>query len=804
VSDLLTDLRLAARSLARNRGTSLIVVLTLALGIGANTVVFSFASGILLAPLPYPRADRLVRIETVRGGEAGPISLREIADLRARGDLFTDVAAHGKGDGGYNLSGSGRPEEVPALLCTHNLFAVLGVDLALGTPWPEEGDRLRNYSVVLGHDLWQTRWGGSPEFLAETLTLDGAGLYRVYGVAPRGFDYPSGQRLWRSLAFYDLDLEDRGARYYLGLARLRPGVTRAAAQQAVTTLAQELAASFPTTNAGVGFRLVPLAELYVGRARPYLLLLLGAVGFVLAIASANVAGLLVARAIGKSRETAVRRALGAGRWRIIRPWLVEGLLCGLAGGAVALGLGLLGARFLRTLLAVELPPWMAIGLDARVLLLTLAAALGAGLATAAVPAWHASGGRLSAALGASARGATEGRGRRSARGALVVVQVVTTAVLLVGAGLTVKSFRALARADLGFRPEGLLTLRVNLGWRAYDDDEKIRRYFRQLLDRLAALPGVAGVATDSNPPLGGVVDRPTVTLEGQSPDEQRRSPYVNRKIVSPGYFALMGIDLLAGRVFDERDAPQDPPVVVVSRRAAAALWPGGRPLGRRLKFGAADSAWPWLEVVGVVDDVHQERVGAGPGLDVYADLFQLPDLNAFVLLRTEVAPETLAAAANEAALAIDPDQATWEPAAMERRVAASLWQPRLAGTLCALFAVLASLLAAVGIYGVLAHAVRERRRDLGVRRALGAPAAQVLRAVLADTLRRLAAGLALGLPMAWALARLVRGLLYETSAADPVVFLAAAAGLVAVALVAAWAPARQALRVDPVAALREE
>ena len=799
---MMREIRLGLRTLIRRWRMTSLVILTLTLGIGANTVIFSFASGILLEPLPYPDPDRLVRIESVRGGEAGKISLRDILDLQERLDLFDDIAAHSLGDSGYNLSGVGRPEEVSAILCTRNLFSILGVRLALGTPWPEEGDRLRNHSVVIGHDLWQRRWGGDERVLDEIMTLDGADLYRVYGVTPRGFGYPSGQQLYRSLAYYDLDYEDRAIRAYLGLGRLLPGVSLTQARIELDRVAKDLAREFPDSNANLAFRVTPLVELYVGEARPYLLLLLGAVGFVLALACANVANVLIVQAIDQGRTNAVRRALGASGWQIVRLWLIEGLLYGILGGALALAVAHFGLRLLRRLLGVDLPHWMEITLDGRVLFFTLAISLLVGLITALLPAWQAARGVSLATP--SARGSSEGRRQRSARGVLVTAQIAITVVLLIGAGLMVQSFRALQRADLGFQPDSLLTFRVNLGWMAYSEADQTRNYFRQLIDSLSALPGVVGVATNSNLPLGGAPDRRSVTLEGQSIDEQQRNPFVNRKVVSPGYFELMGVSLLTGRVPDGGDPMDGPPVAVVSRRTAESLWPGKSPIGQRLKFGRPGSRMPWMEVVGLVENVQIERVGGPAGLDVYVDLFQRPDHNAFVLVRTETDPMALSRRADEIALEIDPDQSTWEHVAMERRIADNLWRQRLSGTLVSLFAALAAVIAGVGIYGVLSQTVRRRRREIGIRMALGAQGGDVVRLILTDSLRWVLAGTALGLAAAFGLGRLIRSLLYSTSASDPLTFLSVPLVLVLLALAASWAPTLRAVRVNPATTLHDE
>lgn len=798
---LVFDLRNVLRSMVRHGRSTAVVVATLAIGIGANIVIFSFAKAILLTPLPYPDADRLVRIETVRGGELGPVSLRELRDVEDRLSLFEGIAAHGYGNGGYNLSGGGTPEEIPALLATHNLFEVLGVELALGTTWPEEGDRLRNHSVVLGHGLWQRRWGGDPAALDGTLTLDGADLYRVYGVAPEGLDYPGGKHIYRSIAFRDLDVEDRSSRFYRGLGRLRSDVTPRQAQQALAAVAADLAMSYPDTNRGVEYALTPLTELYVGPARPYLVLLLVAVGLVLLLAVANVASISAARALAGARETTVRRALGAGRWGIVRPWLLEGLMCGLLGCLAAVGLATAGVPILRALIGVDLPHWMQIDVDHVVLAYALGLALASGLATVAIPAWQASRRSLTDGLGLNTRAPIGGT---HAQGGLLVAQVAIAVLLVIGAGLTVGGFRALSNTDVGFDSEDRLTFRVNLGWRAYDVADKTRNYFRQLIEGLEALPGVVSVATNSNLPFGGVFDRRQITLEGQDAVDQQDNPFVNRGVVSPGYFEMMNIALLRGRVPGTKDVPDGPAVAVVNQRAAEALWPGRDPVGQRLKFGDPESERPWLEVVGVVANVAQERIGETPGLDVYVDLFQRPDHNAFVVVRGGGPPEALARAANAVALDIDPDQSTWQPVALSRRVGDSIWKERMAGTLVSLFSILAVVVAAVGLYGLLARIVQGSRREIGVRMALGGSLRQVLGGVLMGTFVRVGIGIAIGIGAALLVERGLQRLFDGQLILDPMTFVVAPAALLLVAVLASWGPIRQAAGVEPMTVLREE
>ena len=794
------DLKIGFRSIRRQWRVSSVVIVTLALGIGVNAVIFSFVNAVLLNPLPFPEADRLLRLTSMRGGEQGEISLRDIEDLKQRSGIFVDIAVHGQGNGGYNLSGQGRPEEIPALLCSRNLFAVLGVEPALGGVWPEEGDRLRNHSVVLSYDLWKRTWGGDPAVLERVLTLDGADLYRVYGVAPPGLDYPMGMRLYRSIAFRDLDWEDRSQRIYTGLARIRPGVTVEQVRSELSRVSNDLAGEHPDSNAGLRFAATPLREVYVGEARPFLLLLTGASAFVLAIACANVAAVILARSLGEGRKTAIRSALGASRWRIVRMWLAEGILLGTGGGLLAVLLATGGVGLLRALL-VDLPHWMVIRVDLNVLAATAAVSIVCGLLTTLTPALQASRVALVASLGGGSRGSSERRW--ASRSTLVVAQVAVTMVLLVGAGLMVRSFQALQNEDLGFRQESTLTFRVNLGWRSYPPGDQRVNYFKTLLERLQALPAVEEVASNSNPPMGGITDRPGVTLEGQSRMQQQTNPYVNRKYVSPSYFRLAQVGLVRGRTFEPSDALDTQPVTVVSHSAAEALWPDGDVLGKRLKLEVPGLNVIWLEVIGIVEDVQQDRVGGEPGLDVYVSVYQLPNLNAFVMMRTHIDPELLVAQADEVALGIDPDQSTWQYRSMQGRVDDSLWQQRLAGALVSSFAVLAALLAAVGIYGVLAYEVRKRSREIGIRLALGAERSSISAHVMRDASLLVALGLAVGLPLALALSQSIRSLLFEISSIDAASYLAALILIALAALAATCGPAWRASRIDPAVVLKD-
>jgi putative ABC transport system permease protein len=791
-------LRAAFRPLRRHPVASLVVIATIALGVGANTAVFCFVDAILLEPLPYPDADRLVTIRSSIGGETGPISLQDVEDIKegAQG-LFDGIAVHGDGEGGYNLSGDGPPEEIPAVLCSGNLFDVLGVRPLIGGAWPAEFDRQRNYSVVLTHGLWQRRWGGDPGILDATLSLDGLEGYRIYGVMPPGFRYPGRQELFRSIAFYDLVAGDRSRRFYYGLGRLSPGASLPAAAEALRSLSRRLELEFPDTNAGVRFEIRPLEEHYVGETRSTLLLLLSAVGSILLIAGANVANILLARTLGRRRELAVRAALGAGRWRLGAQVLTESLILSVAGGIAGAALAFAWVDLLQASLGADLPPWMEVRVDARVLLFTLGITVIAGLVAGLLPSIRAARLDVRAELGAGSR--STGSRHRLARW-LVVGEVSLAIVLLFGALLVVRSFRSLMAADPGFDPDRLLTFQVRLGWKAYEEAARSFAFWRALLERLDALPGVEAASLSSSPPYTEPLTNP-ISLEGQSIDEQQRNPWISYIYVDDDYFRTMGIPLLAGRGFDRRDTPDGQRVTVVSRATAERLWPGENPLGKRIKFDRPDSRWPWMEVVGVVGGVRHRGVTEAPGLELYVSPFQNPYLSAYLVLRTSLPPLSLAKAAEQTVLSIDPDQSSYDFVPMRERMTAAVWQRRLASRLFGLFAALAVSLTAVGLYGLLDHAVRERRREIGVRMALGAAPAAMVRAVLGDALRLVGAGAVLG-SLAWlAIGRAVRVFLFDVGPFDPATLSAALCGAAAIAILAALPPALRAASVDPLVAL---
>lgn len=804
----LDDLRLAARTMRREWRFTAIAALTLAVGIGPNSAIFSVVHSLLLAPLPFPASDRLVRIEAERGGEAAQLSYREVRDMRERLASLVDGVAAYTDQGQYNASGEGAPEELVSTITTGDLFAVLGVPLQRGAPWPELLDRTREFKVVISHGLWQRRFGARPDILGHTMTLDGAAGYEIVGVTPPGFAFPGRADVYRSngIAPEPSAYENRADRGRWGVARLRDGVSVQQLQQALVPVALELQRTFPASNTGITYRVRPLRDLYVGEARAYLWLVSVAVGLVLLVACANVANLMLARALGREREVSVRLALGATRAGVARLQVAEALVLAALAALLGLAMGALALRTLTALIRLDFPIWLSIRGSTETVIFTIVLATLASVLSAVLPTLLAGRGDLTTSLKAGGRGSSASPYQRRLRSALVLLEVGLAVVLMAGAGLLVRSFRALSATSPGFRTDSLLTFRVELGWRAYPGLATKARFERALLGNLAELPGVTAVGLISNLPLDGRPKTDTrITLVGQTSEAQQANPFVNVRGASPGALSVLGIPLERGRLLRATDHDSAARVALVSRATAERLWPGRDPVGERVLLGSTDSTvTPWRTIVGVVRDVRHDALSAGPSVDVYVPLEQYDTGSLYVLVRAGGDVRALAGAATASVARIDPNQSTFDVRTMEDRVADRVWVPRLAGAVFSAFGLVTALLAAIGVSAVQGYAVAARTREFGVRQAIGASPAAISRDVVLGGLRLVGGGTLLGLALALALAPLARRYLYDTSVADlptlGIVLLASAA----VAVAASWLPVRRALAISPVEALRDD
>jgi predicted permease len=796
---LLQDLRYALRTLGRAPGFTLAAVLTLALGIGATSAIFSVVHGVLLRPLPYAEPDRLVRIYgTYPEFGRTSTSLPDFLDWRREARTVPQMAARHASV--LNLTGAGEPQQLLVDRVTANFWETLRVTPALGRAFTPDEERPGNTDVVvLADGFWRRQFAGDPSVVGRVLTLNGR-PYEVIGVAPAGF------RFLRDVDLYAPVVQDtaapRRAEYLDVIGRLAPGATVEQASAELATISQRLAEQYPGTNATIRSELVGMHADVVSAVRPALLVFMGAVALVLLVACANVANLLLVRAAGREREMAVRAAIGAGRGRLVRQMLTESVLLALLGGALGLLGAHVGVSLLRDAEVAFLPRLHELGVDATATAFAFGVAVVTGLLFGLAPALRLSSARLHAALKDGARGAAGGAVARF-RNALVLAEVALALVLLVGAGLLVRSFDRLNRVDLGFEPQGILTYRVTLPAARYAEADQLPPVFDQLLERTRAIPGVRGASLSNGLPMGGagyiswsIANRPP--RESVMEDAQ---PFN----VSPDHFRLLGIPLRSGRLFTAADAPGAPTVALVNDEFVRRHLDGRDPVGMRLTFGdPSNPESTWWTIVGVVGDVAQEGVTAEPYPQVYRPIAQAPTRGVAVAIRTAGDPLQVAAAARAALRQVDPELPLSDLRTMDDRIGEDLAQPRVGVLLLSVFAAVALALAAIGIYGVIAYGVAQRTREIGIRLALGASTADVRRLVVRQGMVPVLLGVAAGIVGALALTRLMTGLLYGVSATDPLTYALVAFFLAGVALVASWLPARRATRVQPVVALRQE
>lgn len=817
---LLQDLRYALRSFRRSPGFTAVAVFTLALGLGAATAIFSVVNGVLLRPLPYPDPDAVVRISNSwEGTPRAQLSPAEYFDYRDRSDAFAAFGVYATGQE-MNLTGSGSPERLQASYLTAGVFPALGVEPALGRAFtPEEdrpgGDRV----VVLSHGLWRRRFGGSPDVVGQRITLDGVS-YAVIGVMPADFRLPedfgagAATELFVPLRYDRTTVPNRSRHFLLAVGRLKGGMTVERARQSLRAIAAQFVRDYPDAYpAEMRFTatVVPLREEVLGAVRPALLVLLGAVGSLLLIACANVAGLLLSRADVRRREFAIRTALGAGRGRLVRQLLVESVILAVLGGAFGLLLAAWGTHALVAAEPGDIPRMENVGLDVRVLGFALAISVATGLAFGLAPALRAGRSDLHGALKeGGGRGPTAGAARQRSQRLLVVGETALTLMLLFGAGVLARSFVNLRRVDPGFHSEHVLTGRVALPRSRYQDPPEVTRFYRQLVDRLAHLPGVSAAGAVSSLPLASTLGDLGVHIEGRQVAEGDVSPRGYWQVVTPGYFRALGMQMLRGRAIEATDDERAPGVVVINEAMAHLYWPNENPIGRRFELGGG--AGPgWVTVVGIVGDVRHGSLDVAPQPQMYLPHAQFRVWGSgaaisgmTIVLRTTGDPVQLAAAVRREVQALDPDLPVSDVRTMEQVVSSSLARPRFMTLLLSLFAGVALTLAAVGLYAVMAYSVSRRRHEIGIRMALGARGGQVAGMVIRQGLTLALAGIAIGLVGNLAFRRFLKSLLFEVGVADPLTLVGVSALLAGVAFVACYLPARRATRVDPAIALRDE
>lgn len=805
------DLVYGARIFLKKPGFTLIAVLTLALGIGANTAIFSIINTVLLNPLPYQDPDRLMMVwehNLPRSRAMNVVNPGNFIDWQKQSSAFEDMG--GLYDSMINLTGMGDPEELPIQYVTPNILSMLGVRALHGRIFvPEDGKPDSDGVIVLGYGLWQRRFGGDPQIVNRTINLNGR-QRTVVGIMPPNFKLfikemsltGKSPELWSQFQITP-EMQQRRGRFMRVIGRLRPGVTVESARHEMSAIGNRLEKEYPEFNTGWSVNVVPLGDQLTGEVKKSLWILMAAVGFVLLIASANVANLQLARVVTREKELAIRQAMGAGRWRIIRQLLTENIMLALLGGAVGIMLAIWAIELLPTVIPRELMQLDNVVIDQRVLWFTAGISLLTGLIFGIYPAWPSSGRDLNDLLKDSGKGA--GAGLRSHRlsSVLVIVQVALALVLLVGAGLLIRSLIRLQSIDPGFHTDNLLTARISLPLSKYTEGSQRTQFFKQIVEKFSRMPGVQSAGAISFLPFGSTGAATSFSIIGRPDPLPGQDPVTDVRVIDEHYFETMKIPLIEGRVFNAREADQDSDTIIINQTLASQFFPGESPIGRKIVVNMKDDNQP-SEIIGVVGDVRHTTLDDTVRAMVYWPHPQLAYPFMTLVVRAEGDPESIVSGMRNQVRSLDPEQPISNVATMNQLLTESVGKARFATFLLSLFALLALMLATVGIYGIISYAVSQRTHEIGIRMALGASASDILRMVIVQGMSLTVIGAVIGVLASIGLMRYLSSQLYQISAFDNSTYLSGVLLLSIVALIACWLPARRATRVDPMVALRYE
>ncbi len=804
------DIKFGWRAIIKSPGFTAIAVIALALGIGANTAIFSIADAFLLKPLNIPDPEHLVIVGAVRPGatsDINSVSAADFADWKQQTKSFA-------GMGGFqwdevSLTGAGLPEKVQGFRVTSNLFELCSERPLYGRTFlPEEEQPGHDGVVVIGQKLWERRFGADPRIIGQEVHLDGR-PYTVVGIMSRTFDFPQLAELWVPMAFTPQQWTDRKSHVMWPVAKLGPGSTIASANVEMKAIAQRFSDAYPDSNHNWGAKVESIRIFELGDFTvQYTLMLLGAVGFVLLIVCANVANLQLVRGASRHKEMAIRMALGGSRWRLVRQLLTESVIVGLTGAA----LGLLFAKWAVNLVVVNMPPdvakfipgWYQIRMDSRAMLFTMIAGVVAGIISGLLPAFQGSRIDVNEALKEGGRSSSSGRGRHRLRNGLVVAQVTLATILVIGSGLLVRGFRTILSFNQGFQPQTILTASLNLPDNRYTKPEQRTMFYSQVLERLGGMPGVQGAAFTSWVPYGSGGGWAQFTIEGRPWRDASEVPTASSLAVSPNYLQLVHVPLIRGRSLTEQDTAEAPTVTLISQSMARKYWPGDDPIGHHIKVGGNDSKNPWMTIVGVVGDVKMDWESTRPLYAFYRSYKQASRTYAQLMVRSTGDPMLLAPAAGSAVAAVDPELPLVDVMPMTKVINNNIIGIAYVAVMMGVIGFMALLLAAVGVYGVMAFTVTERTFEIGVRMTFGAQPFDVLKMIIGKGLLLVGIGLGIGLPLTVGLTYYLRNLVFGIDATDPVTFIGIAVALMATAVVACWFPARRATRVDPIIALRYE